>query len=456
MSNNALKPLLVVEDNPGVQKQLKWSFEGYHVVLASDRVSALKQIKQVHPSVVTLDLGLPPDPTNASEGLAALTEILELAPYTKVIVVTGNDDRKNALKAVSLGAYDFYQKPIDPDVLGLIVDRAYNLYELEEENRDLAKQKYASPTGNIVGDSPQMQQVCRMLEKVGPSDVTTLILGESGTGKELFAQALHTLSRRKDKPFVAVNCAAIPENLLESELFGYEKGAFTGAVKRTRGKVEYADGGTLFLDEIGDMPVPLQAKMLRFLQERIIEPIGSRKTIQVDVRILCATHQDLDQRIQKQEFREDLYYRISGIVLEIPPLRERDGDLILLARTFLEQFNRQYGKKIRGFSESALGRIEHYAWPGNVRELENKVKRAIVLADSEWISVADLGFTEEADAVLSLNLKQARENAERRVIRQSLAVHNNNISRAASAIGVSRPSLYNLMKKLEMVGIGED
>lgn len=456
MSNNALKPLLVIEDNPGVQKQLKWSFEGYDVVLASDRVSALEQLKRVYPSVVTLDLGLPPDQTNASEGLATLGEILELAPHTKVIVVTGNDDRKNALKAVSLGAYDFYQKPIDPDVLGLIVDRAYNLYELEEENRTLARQKYGLPMGNIVGDSPQMQQVCRMVEKVGPSDVTTLILGESGTGKELFAQALHTLSRRKDKPFVAVNCAAIPENLLESELFGYEKGAFTGAVKRTQGKVEYADGGTLFLDEIGDMPVPLQAKMLRFLQERMIEPIGSRKTIPVDVRILCATHQDLEQRIQKQEFREDLYYRISGIVLEIPPLREREGDLILLARSFLEQFNRQYGRKIRGFSERALGHIEHYTWPGNVRELENKVKRAVVLADSEWISVADLGFTEEAGAVLSLNLKQAREDAERRVICQSLMLHNNNISRAANAIGVSRPSLYNLMKKLGMTGIDED
>ncbi|VAX12666.1 Response regulatory protein [hydrothermal vent metagenome] len=451
MSNNALKPLLVVEDNPGVQKQLKWSFEGYDVVLAGDRVSALKQLKRIRPPVVTLDLGLPPDQTNASEGFATLTNILDLAPYTKVIVVTGNDDRESALKAVSLGAYDFYQKPIDPDVLGLIVDRAYNLYELEEENRKLAKQKYGSPMENIVGDSPQMQQVCRMVEKIGPSDVTTLILGESGTGKELFAQALHTLSRRKDKPFVAVNCAAIPENLLESELFGYEKGAFTGAVKKTQGKVEYADGGTLFLDEIGDMPVPLQAKMLRFLQERIIEPIGSRKTISVDVRIVCATHQNLEQLIQKQEFREDLYYRISEIVLEIPPLREREGDLVLLARSFLEQFNRQHGGNIRGFSESALERIEYYAWPGNVRELENKIKRAVVLADSEWVSVEDLGFIKEAGATLSLDLKQAREDAERRVIRQSLSVYQNNISRAANALGVSRPSLYNLMKKLGMV-----
>ncbi len=451
MSNNALKPLLVVEDNPGVRKQLKWSFEGYHVVSAGDRVSALEQLKKVHPFVVTLDLGLPPDQTNASEGLAALSDILELAPYTKVIVVTGNDDRKNALKAVSLGAYDFYQKPIDPDVLGLIVDRAYSLYELEEENRNLAKQKYDSPLAGIVGSSPQMQRVCRMLGKIAPSDVTTLIHGESGTGKELFARALHDLNRRKDRPFVAVNCAAIPENLLESELFGYERGAFTGAVKRTQGKVEYADGGTLFLDEIGDMPAPLQAKMLRFLQERIIEPIGSRKSIQVDVRILCATHQDLEQLIQKQEFREDLYYRISEIVLEIPPLREREGDIILLAQSFLKQFNRQHGSNIRGFSESALGGMEHYAWPGNVRELENKIKRAIVLADSEWISPEDLGLTGEARAVLPLNLRQAREDAERWVITRSLALHHNNISRAASTIGVSRPSLYSLMKKLGMV-----
>ncbi len=450
MSDNALRPLLVVEDNPGVQKQLKWSFEGYDVILAGDRASALEQMKRVRPPVVTLDLGLPPDPANASEGLAALAGILEVAPHTKVIVVTGNDDRKNALEAVSLGAYDFYQKPIDPDVLGLIIDRAYSLYELEEENRNLLKQKTDSPMAGIVGSSPQMQQVCRMVEKVGPSDATVLIQGETGTGKELFAKALHELSYRKDKPFIAVNCAAIPENLLESELFGYEKGAFTGAVKKTRGKIEYADGGTLFLDEIGDMPLSLQAKMLRFLQERVVEPIGCRKTVRVDVRILCATHQNLVQLIHTQEFREDLYYRISEIVMEVPPLREREGDRILLARAFLEKFGRQRTRSIRGFSEHALMHIEQYAWPGNVRELENKVKRAVVLADGEWISVEDLGFIDDGGATLSLDLRKAREEAERRVIRQTLMLHNNNISRAANAMGISRPSLYNLMKKLGM------
>jgi len=452
MSDNALRPLLVVEDNPGVRKQMKWSFEGYDVILADDRASALEQVKRVQPPVVTLDLGLPPDPANASEGLAALTGILELAPHTKVIVVTGNDDHENALKAVSLGAYDFYQKPVDPDVLGLIIDRAYSLYDLELENRELLKHKCDSPMAGIVGSSPQMQQVCRMVEKIAPSDATVLIQGETGTGKELFAKALHELSYRKDKPFVAVNCAAIPENLLESELFGYEKGAFTGAAKKTRGKIEYADGGTLFLDEIGDMPLSLQAKMLRFLQERVVEPIGSRKMIKVNVRILCATHQNLEQLTHAQAFREDLYYRISEIVMEVPPLREREGDRVLLARAFLEKFRGQHAGRIRGFNERALKQIEQYAWPGNVRELENKVKRAVVLADSEWISIQDLGFVDDNGEALCLDLRQAREEAERRVIRQTLMLHNNNISRAATAMGISRPSLYNLMKKL---GMGE-
>ncbi len=289
MPENKLKPLLVVEDNPGLQKQLKWAFEGYKVYLASDRKSALELLQTSRAPVVTLDLGLPPDPANASEGLEALAGILKQAPHTKVIVVTGNDDRENALQAISLGAYDFYQKPVDPDVLGLIVDRAYRLYELEEENRRLLEDAVASPLDGIVGASTQIQAACRMVEKVGPSESTTLILGASGTGKEVFARALHRLSSRKDQPFVAVNCAAIPESLLESELFGYEKGAFTGAVKQTQGKIEFASGGTFFLDEIGDMPMSLQAKMLRFLQERVIERLGGRKTIEVDVRIICAT-----------------------------------------------------------------------------------------------------------------------------------------------------------------------
>ena len=451
MADDKLKPLLVVEDNPGLQKQLKWSFEGYQVYVAGDRGAAIEQLKQHHTPVVTLDLGLPPDPANASEGLAALEEILTLAPHTKVIVVTGNDDRQNALKAISLGAYDFYQKPVEPDILGLIVDRAYSLFELEEENRRLAEQGSVSPLDGIIGASLPMLAACRMVEKVGPSEATTLILGESGTGKELIAQALHRLSLRRDKPFVALNCAAIPENLLESELFGYEKGAFTGAVKQKPGRIETAKGGTFFLDEIGDMPMPLQAKMLRFLQERVIERVGGRTSIPVDVRILCATHQDLAESIKQARFREDLYYRISEIVIVIPPLREREGDKILLAQNFLDRFSQKNGRSFRGFTHEARAQIEAYAWPGNVRELENKVKRAVVLAEGKQIAAEDLGFVEAAE-LQTLNLRQARERAERQVIKRALAIHDNNVTHAAEALGVSRPSLYALVKKL---GMGE-
>ena len=451
MADDKLKPLLVVEDNPGLQKQLKWSFEGYQVYVAGDRVAAIEQLKQHHTPVVTLDLGLPPDPANASEGLAALEEILTLAPHTKVIVVTGNDDRQNALKAISLGAYDFYQKPVEPDILGLIVDRAYSLFELEEENRRLAEQGSVSPLDGIIGASLPMLAACRMVEKVGPSEATTLILGESGTGKELIAQALHRLSLRRDKPFVALNCAAIPENLLESELFGYEKGAFTGAVKQKPGRIETAKGGTFFLDEIGDMPMPLQAKMLRFLQERVIERVGGRTSIPVDVRILCATHQDLAESIKQARFREDLDYRISEIVIVIPPLREREGDKVLLAQNFLDRFSQKNGRSFRGFTHEARAQIEAYAWPGNVRELENKVKRAVVLAEGQQIEADDLGFVEAAE-VQTLNLRQARERAERQVIKRALAIHDNNVTHAAEALGVSRPSLYALVKKL---GMGE-
>ena len=447
MADKILKPLLVVEDNPGLQKQLKWSFDGYEVFVAGDRTSAIRLLKQHQTPVVTLDLGLPPDPANAGEGLAALDEILQLAPHTKVIVVTGNDDRQNALKAISLGAYDFYQKPIEPDILCLIVDRAYSLYELEEENRRLAAQDSVSPLAGIIGASSQMLAACRLVEKVGPSEATTLVLGESGTGKELFAQALHRLSPRKDKPFVALNCAAIPENLLESELFGYEKGAFTGAVKQTKGRFETAEGGTFFLDEIGDMPMPLQAKMLRFLQERVIERIGGRTPIEVDVRIICATHRDLAQAIKDGTFREDLYFRISEIAIEIPPLREREGDRILLAQHFLNSFSYKNGRSFRGFTNEARARIDNYDWPGNVRELENRIKRAVVLAEGNRVTATDLGFNEVAES-RSLDLREAREQVERELIQRALSIYGNNVSHAAEALGISRPSLYSLVKKL--------
>lgn len=449
MTEKKLKPLLVVEDNAGIQKQLKWAFEGYEVFTAGDRISALKLLKQHKTPVVTLDLGLPPDPANASEGLAALDEILTIAPNTKVIVVTGNDDRQNALKTVSLGAYDFYQKPVDPEMLSLIVNRAYSLYELEEENRRLATQGSSSALDGIYGSSPKMLAACRMVEKVGPSEATTLVIGESGTGKELIARALHQLSTRSGKAFVALNCAAIPENLLESELFGYERGAFTGAVKQTPGKIEVADGGTFFLDEIGDMPMPLQAKMLRFLQERVIERIGGRDTIAVDVRIICATHHNLQQSIEEGLFREDLYYRISEIVIEAPSLREREGDKLLLAKIFLEKFGQKHGRSFRGFTDKARADIDAYGWPGNVRELENKIKRAVVLAEGNRISSEDLGFAEETKT-LSLNLREARNNTERQIIQRALEIHDNNVTHASEAMGISRPSLYKLVKKLGM------
>jgi len=451
MKENGLNPLLVVEDNPGLQKQLKWAFEGYEVHLAADPASAIEQLKQYRPGVVTLDLGLPPDPANASAGLKLLEELLQLAPYTKIIVVTGNDDRENALRAITLGAYDYYQKPVDPDILGLIVDRASRLYELEEENRRLVAQSSRSPLDGIVCASSQMVGACRMVEKVGPSEATTLILGESGTGKELIARALHETSERKEKPFTAVNCAAIPETLLESELFGYEKGAFTGAVRQTIGKIEFANGGTLFLDEIGDMPLSLQAKLLRFLQERVIERLGGRQTIPVDVRVLCATHHDLERAIQEGKFREDLYYRVSEIVIKIPALREREGDRVLLAQTFLNQYAPQNGRSFRGFSSGALEKIDAYQWPGNVRELENRIKRAVILAEGQRINAHDLGFeSNNGEAPGSLDLRAAREAAERQVIQRALDVHGNNMSHAAEALGISRPSLYNLMKKLDM------
>ena len=448
MTDKNLKPLLIVEDNPGLQKQLKWTFVEYDVYLADDRLSAVSLLKEHQIPVVTLDLGLPPDSANTAEGLAMLDEMLTYAPYTKVIVVTGSDDRENALKAISLGAYDFYQKPVEPEILGLIVDRAYTLFELEEENRLLAQQS-SSPLDGIIGSSKKMLETCRLVEKVGPTDATTLILGESGTGKELIAQSLHRLSVRKDAPFVALNCAAIPENLLESELFGHEKGAFTGAFKQTLGKIEIANGGTLFLDEIGDMPMSLQAKLLRFLQERVIERIGGRKAINVDVRIACATHRNLDELIREGLFREDLYFRVSEIVIEVPPLRERDEDSLLLAQHFLNSFSYKNRRSFRGFTESARAAIDAYEWPGNVRELENRLKRAVVLAEGRRITSNDLGFAENNEQK-PVSLREAREKVEREVIQRTLAIYDYNVSHAAAALGISRPSLYSLVKKLGM------
>ncbi len=444
----AVKQILIVEDDPGLQSQLKWCFDDFEAIIAEDRKNAISALRRFEPPVVTLDLGLPPDPANASEGLATLQEILALAPSTKVIVVTGNDDRENALKAVGMGAYDFYQKPVDPEVLNLIVQRAYNLYQIEEEHRLLSIQNNQSPLDGVIANSPTMLQVCRMVERVAPADVTTLLLGESGTGKEVLAKAIHELSDRAKNRLVAINCAAIPENLLESELFGYEKGAFTGAAKQTKGKIEYAHKGTLFLDEIGDLPMPLQAKLLRFLQERTIERIGGREEIPVDVRVVCATHRSLPEMVKDGSFREDLYYRLSEITIDIPPLSDRGSDVVLLAKAFLSRFNREMKRNIKGFSTDAIAAMENYRWPGNVRELENKLKRAVIMADDNQITANDLqlNLTDE-EQNMPLNLRQVREKAETQAILRAIAISDNNISRAAELLGLTRPTLYSLMSK---------
>ena len=446
-NDRSQKRLLVVEDDPGLQNQLRWCFEACDVIVAGTREEALTALRRHEPQVVTLDLGLPPDPTNASEGLATLQAILKLAPHTKVIVVTGNDDRENALKAVELGAYDYYQKPIDADSLGLIVQRAFQLYELEEENRQLQKRAHSAPLAGVIAGSPEMAKVCRMVEKVSPTDLTVLLLGDSGTGKEVIARALHDLSPRADHRLVAINCAAIPENLLESELFGYEKGAFTGAARQTKGKIEYADNGTLFLDEVGDLPMALQAKLLRFLQERVIERIGGREEIPVDVRVICATHRNLPEMVREGTFREDLYYRLGEITIDIPPLAERTGDVVLLARAFLQRFNEQLGKHIKGFRDDAITAMSAHDWPGNVRELENRIKRAVIMADENYINADDLQLVVKHSRELPLNLRQVREQAETDAVMRALACSEGNMSRAAELLGITRPTLYALVDK---------
>ncbi len=442
-----IRKLLIVEDDPGLRSQLRWCFDGYEVLVAEDRETALNQVRRHAPPVMLLDLGLPPDPANASEGLLALEQIRALAPETKVIVVTGNDERENALRAVAMGAYDFYQKPVDADVLRLLVDRASNLYALERENRELLACQMHTPLRGVITGSAAMLKICRNIEKIAPTNANVLLLGESGTGKELLARALHELSPRSRNSFVAINCAAIPDALLESELFGYEKGAFTGAAKQTRGKIEYASGGTLMLDEVGDLPMALQAKLLRFLQERVIERIGGREPIPVDVRVVCATHRDLSALIAGGQFREDLYYRISEITVPIPPLRERAGDVVLVARALLNLFGREQGKSRLNLSADALRALESHRWPGNVRELENRIKRAVVMSESDQISARDLELDSDGTMEPQLNLRQVREHAERHAVQQAMSYADGNISRAADLLGITRPTLYALLNK---------
>jgi len=438
------KKLLIVEDDPGLQSQLRWHFDQYDVILAGDRAEAISAVRLHEPSVVMQDLGLPPDDEGVEEGFRCIQEISKLSPNTKIIVFTGNADYENAVRAVAMGAYDFYQKPVNTDALDLILQRAYQMFELEEEHRNLREMHSSSLEGIVTSDSV-MLKICRTLEKIAPSDVTCTLLGESGTGKEVLAKALHTLSPRKSQRFVAINCAAVPETLMESELFGYEKGAFTGANKRTLGKFEHADNGTLFLDEIGDMPLSLQAKLLRFLQERVVERVGGREEIPVDVRVVCATNRNLNDMVKEGTFREDLYYRICEMEINIPPLRARKGDKSLLARHFLNKFIEQKNLNIRGFSPAADSAIEAYDWPGNIRELENKIKRSVVMCDGKTITVEDLGLAEAES--LSLNLRQVRQEAEHAAINHALVLAGGNISATAKLLGVTRPTLYDLIKK---------
>jgi two-component system, NtrC family, response regulator len=443
--------LLIVEDDPGLQQQLKWCFDEYQVLQATERAGAIAQMRRFEPAVVLQDLGLPPDAAGVSEGLATLQELLKLAPRTKIIVVTGNVDRDNALRAVGLGAYDFYTKPVDTDVLKLIVHRAFHIAGLEAENLRLRQAQLATSFEGIVATEESMQKVCRMVEKVAPTNASVLILGESGTGKELIARAIHSRSERREKRFMAINCAAIPEQLLESELFGYEKGAYTGAVKQTIGRIETAEGGTLFLDEIGDMPVTLQAKLLRFLQDRKIERVGGRQEIPVDVRVVCATNQDLQALIAAQRFREDLYYRISEVTLNLPPLRKRPGDAVVLAQALLQR-SAPTAQAPRGYTEEALVAIQRHGWPGNVRELENRVKAASIMASGTLITAEDLGLSGNTGQFAMLNLKAVRSQAERQAVQQAMALVDGNVSQAAELLGVTRPTLYDLMEKYQLGG----
>lgn len=459
-----MESLLVVDDDSGIRKQLKWAMsKTYKVLLAEDGCKALALFKQHTPSVVTLDLGLPPDADGASEGLRVLEEILALGKGTKIIVVSGNEDRNNALTAISLGAYDFCQKPIELDTLKIILSRAFHLVHLEKENQRLQAKKAGegiSSMEGIFGQCPQMEEIFSIVRKVGSIDVPVLILGESGTGKELIARAIHENSLRKKGPFIPINCGAIPENLLEAELFGHEKGSFTGAQALVQGKVEFAQGGTLFLDEIGDMPLLLQVKLLRFLQEKTIQRVGGREDIEVDARIVAATNIDIEEAIKSNAFREDLYYRIGVVSAKLPALRERGDDVELLANLFMRRFAHEFKRRVKCFSVASLRALNAYEWPGNIRELENRVKRAVIMTESLSIEPWDLGFTsqesQEIDEVSTLynhldisgmTLKEGRSFVEKRLVAEALANSNGNILKASEILGVSRPTIYDLMKK---------
>lgn len=443
-------PLLVVEDDPGLRTQLRWTFDDREVVFAGTREEAIARLRAHEPDVMLLDLGLPPKPDEAEEGLATLAEAVGLLPHLKVVVLTGRQGREHAVRAVGLGAWDYLAKPADPERLRFVIDRAFHVARLEAENQALeAIHRHARLPG-LIGDSPAILRICRLIQKVAPAEISVVIEGESGTGKEVVARAIHALSPRAAGPFVAINCAAIPANLLEAELFGYERGAFTGAARRQLGRIERAHGGTLFLDEIGDMPPELQAKLLRFLQEREIERLGGSEPVPVDVRVIAATHRDLEARVGEGLFRQDLFYRLAEMRLSLPPLRERPGDAILLATHFLHLYARELSRRIAGFTPEATAAIDAYEWPGNVRELQNRVKRAVVVAEGRRITRADLGLGPVEDEPATMNLRRVRERAELEAVRRALVRAQGNISRAAKLLGISRPTLYDLLRQHQL------
>ncbi len=440
--------LLIVDDDAGIRKQLKWTFDRFETFTAADRKEALTVARRDEPQVVLLDLAMPPDLKGPSEGFAALDELLALNPKIRVIIASGNDERENALKAIQRGAYDFCAKPVDIALLNMIVDRAFYLYDLEAENERLSTLKNHIPLDGLITACPKMLQLCKAVEQVASSDISVMFTGESGTGKEVMARSLHRLSPRSSEKFIAINCAAIPENLLESELFGHEKGAYTGAVNRTIGKFETANKGTLFLDEIAEMPPALQAKLLRFLQDRFIERVGGRESIKLDVRIISATNKNLKEEMASGHFREDLYYRLNEVAFALPPLRDRQGDAVLLAAYFIQLVSKNLNAHIKGLTADASAAINAYSWPGNIRELENRIKRAMVLCQGKYLNTVDLDLEPSTKTAQTQTLRQVREKAEREIIAQVLAQTRDNISQSAKILGISRPTLYELMKNL--------
>lgn len=445
------QPLLIIDDDEDLRTQMKWALaQDYEILLAEDRPSALAAIRKEKPAVITLDLGLPPLPAGVEEGFAALDEILNEHGQTKVIIITGRGEKENALRAVEKGAYDFFYKPIQLDELKIVLRRAFYLSQLEGEQRALQQRLSNDTFEGMLGTCTKMQEVFTVIRKVATTDAPVLIMGESGTGKELVARAMHRLSLRKADPFIVINCGAIPENLLESELFGHEKGAFTGAHIQRKGRFEMAERGTLFLDEIGELPMTLQVKLLRFLQERTIERVGGREQIEVDTRVVAATNRDLKEAMKEGKFREDLYFRLGVILMSLPPLRERAGDVVLLAKAFLERYADENKKRVKGFNDQAMDALEQYAWPGNVRELENRIKRAVIMAEGAKITPADLEMETPRARYEGMGLKEARESLEKELLSKALARSGGNLTKAAQELGVSRPTLYDLMEKFGM------